>query len=973
MDQTITFTANVSVTSGTATPTGSVVFTSNGSQIATCSLTSGSCTATYSWSVIGTYSIVANYSASGAFIDSSSSALSQVINRRATSSTVDSNNSPAILGQPIVHTVRVVSTLGTGPAITGTAILHAYLTDTVIGNCTVVAGTCQINLVASTVGHHRIWIEYTGNATDYAPSNSPYVYQDNVAKPTPSVVVTTTPTSPTDFGTAVTIQATVSGSNGTPTGVITFKEGGTNIAQCTLNGSGTCSAALNSLSAASHTLTAVFGEDTNYSGAEGSVTHVVNAVVVSTTTTLQSSANPAISGHAVTFTATVSASGGTPTGSVKFSNGATEIATCTLNGSGSCTVTTDALPVGSLTINANYLGAPLFNTSSTSISQTISDPTTKITTTLLTASDTATVGSVITLTATVTNLIQVTGEVSFKDGETSIGTCTLSTGSCQITVTPNIVGVHIYSANYLGTADFDPSSASKSVTVAKKNANLRVTADKNPAPRINPVVFTVTLDSSATGSITVIDGSNPIQGCASLTGGSCSITEHFAELGTHNLHFNYLGDDQHSGATFDLDLVVGSVIPTVTVTSSAVTVEYGVAITFTATLSESAASGTINFSEGGTGIGSCVISSGACSITISNLNVATHSITAVYSGDSQNAGVTSPDFIQLVTLSNTTTTIATTSNPFEYGSGLVITATVINQGTGPTGTVQFEDVTTSPTVILGTCVLVGRTCFITLDTSLTIGTHTIAAEYTSDGNYAGSRSANITQVITAPTAAVAVISSDSVVNSGDAITFTINRIAQDSVTITNLNGEIDVPYFLNIEGGNNPGGALTYNMLSGTCTLSTNRLDAASPGTCVISVTLAGNRNYLPATSDSMTVSIRNYTRYTIIIPSNPNTGITLGHVTQIESGTVLAPVITLITPDSGRVGDLVVITGSHFTGATRVIFNVFYDSANFNVDSDTQITAEIPVGVTPTALDGVDVITPGGPSMRFYDFTILP
>ena len=209
--------------------------------------------------------------------------------------------------------------------------------------------------------------------------------------------------------------------------------------------------------------------------------------------------------------------------------------------------------------------------------------------------------------------------------------------------------------------------------------------------------------------------------------------------------------------------------------------------------------------------------------------------------------------------------------------------------------------------------------------------------------------------------------------SAAAITFTINRIAQDSVTITNLNGEIDVPYFLNIEGGNNPGGALTYNMLSGTCTLSTNRLDAASPGTCVISVTLAGNRNYLPATSDSMTVSIRNYTRYTIIIPSNPNTGITLGHVTQIESGTVLAPVITLITPDSGRVGDLVVITGSHFTGATRVIFNVFYDSANFNVDSDTQITAEIPVGVTPTALDGVDVITPGGPSMRFYDFTILP
>jgi uncharacterized repeat protein (TIGR02543 family) len=205
-----------------------------------------------------------------------------------------------------------------------------------------------------------------------------------------------------------------------------------------------------------------------------------------------------------------------------------------------------------------------------------------------------------------------------------------------------------------------------------------------------------------------------------------------------------------------------------------------------------------------------------------------------------------------------------------------------------------------------------------------------------------------------------------------AINFTINRIEQDSVTITNVNSEVSVPYFLNIAGGNNPGGTVTYNKLEGACTLSTNRLDASTPGLCVVNVTLAGNRNYLPATSDSITVMIRNYTVYQFIA-DNSSTGITIQHVTPLEKGTVVAPVITLATPDNGRPGDVIVLTGKGFTGLTRVIFNVFTDATTFTVDLDTQITVEIPAGVTPTALDGIDVVAAGGASMRFYDFTILP
>src|SRR5262249_1463793 len=73
-------------------------------------------------------------------------------------------------------------------------------------------------------------------------------------------------------------------------------------------------------------------------------------------TTLISSANPSVLGKAVTFTATVTSSGGTPAGTVTFKDGATTLGTATLNGSGQATFTTSALATGSHAITAAYAG-----------------------------------------------------------------------------------------------------------------------------------------------------------------------------------------------------------------------------------------------------------------------------------------------------------------------------------------------------------------------------------------------------------------------------------------------------------------------------------------------------------------------------------------------------------------------------------------------------------------------------------------
>lgn len=86
----------------------------------------------------------------------------------------------------------------------------------------------------------------------------------------------------------------------------------------------------------------------------------------STTTTLTSTPNPSEVGENVTFTATVTSSGGTPTGAVTFKEGATTLGTETLDGSGGATFATSTLAAGSRSITAEYGGDSNFSGSTSS-------------------------------------------------------------------------------------------------------------------------------------------------------------------------------------------------------------------------------------------------------------------------------------------------------------------------------------------------------------------------------------------------------------------------------------------------------------------------------------------------------------------------------------------------------------------------------------------------------------------------------
>jgi hypothetical protein len=111
---------------------------------------------------------------------------------------------------------------------------------------------------------------------------------------------------------------------------------------------------------------------TGFNAATGSI--VLNATFpagsVATTTTLSGSAS-ALVGQSASYTATVTAASGTPSGTVSFRRGGVQFATGTLNGSGVATASASDFPIGTHQITAVYLATAGFATSTSSAVTTV--------------------------------------------------------------------------------------------------------------------------------------------------------------------------------------------------------------------------------------------------------------------------------------------------------------------------------------------------------------------------------------------------------------------------------------------------------------------------------------------------------------------------------------------------------------------------------------------------------------------------
>ncbi len=193
------------------------------------------------------------------------------------------------------------------------------------------------------------------------------------------------------------------------------------------------------------------------------------------TTTLASSLNPSVFGQSLTLTATVSGSGGTPTGTVTFLEGATTLGTGTLS-NGQATLTTLTLSVGSHNLTAQYAGDSTFASSTSSaLTQTMNKADQTITFGTLANKTWGDQSFAVSATASSTLAVSfsvVSGPATINNNNVSI------TGAGNVTIRAAQAGDASYNAATNVDQSFTVGKATVTVTAADKS---KTYGDANPA------------------------------------------------------------------------------------------------------------------------------------------------------------------------------------------------------------------------------------------------------------------------------------------------------------------------------------------------------------------------------------------------------------------------------------------------------------------------------------------------------------
>ncbi len=309
----------------------------------------------------------------------------------------------------------------------------------------------------------------------------------------------------------------------------------------------------------------------------GAYNHWLFIQALATTTSL-SAGSSAVYSQPVALTATVHPPGGThpstPTGSITFYDGATNLGSATLNSSGVASFTTTSLSLGGHSLSATYNGSGVYLSSSSGTSSlTVSQA--QSATSVSTSANPAPLGAGLTITATVAPVSPATahpgGSVTFYDGGSSLGTAALN-GSGQASINQTLsYGGHQLSASYAGSSDFaasdDSSSPLQEMVLYASSTRVTTSAPGGDGEYGTAVTFSATVTAGGgasgnpTGSVTFEDGATPLAAPVPLSGSHASLTTSALAPGTRQVNAVYSGDSAFVPST-------GTVTETVTTFSA---------------------------------------------------------------------------------------------------------------------------------------------------------------------------------------------------------------------------------------------------------------------------------------------------------------------------------------------------------------------------------------------------------------------
>ncbi|HXS96965.1 MAG TPA: Ig-like domain repeat protein [Candidatus Limnocylindrales bacterium] len=910
---TFTFTVAANPAIPGSSPGGSVTIKDGANSIGTVTVVNGTASLTTSTLTPGSHTISVAIGGYTGDINFSSNAtplsLTQVINPESTTTVIVPSTSTPTVGQMVTYTVTVsgtpVTPVGTAQVTDNGNSICAPVTITLTSG----QGTCTIQYTGIGnfgLGNHQMVATFT--PTD----NTQFNASTSIAK---SVTVGGTPTSTTGltssagnsytYGAITSLSATVSAQgltfplNSPIAGTVVFLDNGATLcggggqAACPVpnNANGLATLGNVALGGGTHTITAVFQGDSNYSSSNSSVPASQSVTMQKATPTLSVGGAP----FTVTFgggltTGAITAAGvaqvgssfAAPTGAVTAASGATAIGSAVIGAPASTTANyTFGIPTPVAVPTSIGVGAGLNLTFTIAADANYNSATFNTTITIGKAATNVTVSS-----ATIASL--------------PLGTNALYGQPIQLTALFSTVGG-------AGLTNGD--------TVAFTDAGGAITGCGSQTVTANAATCTLPTSIGGTPNFAVGGHSIGIQGLS---------TDPTYTLGTVTpLAFNVVKANSS---------VLLSNLTTPTNNS-----QPGQSVTFQATAAVTLPGGesplntaqTVTFFNAASPIspactGVVVNAAGVAACSTAFATAGSYNITAQFSGDANVNGSTSALLVQNVGKPGPTVTVSSNANPSNYGAPVTFTATVVGvNGVTPTGNVQFQDGSTVLSVVNLAGAAGTATAQLTVSAPpLGNGVHSITATYNGDGNYSTSVNApafaQTVQGSTTNISGVTVSASPAVWGQPVTLSVTVTPAVLPSNGIPTGT----VTFF---DGATAIGGSpVAIPSGSETATLTGVLLSVGSH--TAITAKYNGDANFGAVTSGSATLVVNKAATTSTISNINP------AAVTYGQNGIVITAAVTVNTPGAGAPSGTVTFYDGGSTGPVLGTGSVVAGTASLTI-----------------------------------------
>ncbi len=540
---------NLLVAAGRGTPpTGSVIFSANGSTLCTTTLPATSCTTRASLAP-GTYIVVATYSGDSAH-EASKAATAFTVGEAPTSFTASASPNPATYPSDITLSESGLVAAGGGVAPTGSVTFSAAgstLCTTILPTTSCATGTAPVP------GTYGVTATYSGDS-NYAGSTATTSF--TVDKATTSFTASASPT-PASYGNEETLsESGLVAADGAPapTGTVTF----------TANSSTLCVATLPSTSCATatppvtgtYTVTATYSGDGDYAGSTATTSFTVNWAGTSFVAGASASTGSYGVDVGLWEQGLVAKGGGVaPTGTVTFTANSSTLCTVTLPDP-FCWMST-APGAGSYNVTATYSGDSNYQGSTATTSFTIDKARTSFSASANPTSTTYGIDVILSERGLVTagDGVAPTGTVTYTANGSTLCAATLPSSSCT-TTSPLGTGTYAVTATYSGDSNYVGSTAATSFTIDQAPTEFVASATPEAAVYPSRVLLAATgLPVGSTGSVGFSSGGVLL--CSALvSGGTASCHTRALPGGKWSVQASYSGDSNYLSSTATTVFVV---------------------------------------------------------------------------------------------------------------------------------------------------------------------------------------------------------------------------------------------------------------------------------------------------------------------------------------------------------------------------------------------------------------------------------